>query len=518
MVLLLLIYTGLLVYLGRIGRRKAANLDFITGGRQFTAKQVFFMISALWCSWIFIVEVESAYLFGISAIWFGMGVGIMAIAGGVLLNSPFSKLTYVTNSGILGERYGTLAGSITGAVLSITFPIFAMSNVLAAAAFIEAVMGWKLLATLVGTVVVMLSYILYGGIWALAYVQIANFVIISVGLLVGAVFAVHAIPITTAASLLPARYVKWNGVGVSTILVWIFSDLLAVVSAQAEFQILMAASDRQIARRGLRWAMVSVGTFSVLSAVIGICVKAATANRHLQGILAFPEFFLRYTPKGVATAMALAVWASALAWSAPLMFSGASSMGADVINPLLGSKIGSRAKLCVQICLPIQAMLVVSYALARPDHLAWWQMFSLTIRNGAIFAPTIALLAWPVVDKGAAIVSMSLGSGSGLLWNMLGSFSTRHFVLGIDPVWVGAIVGIVSLVVATLLLGIGSYRVNISAANSRFGWLSMATMAGCGVLVASGREPHSIAGPLVLTVALSVLGLCALVVQKHDII
>ncbi len=514
MVLLLLIYTGLLVYLGRLGRRKAANLDFITGGRQFTAKQVFFMISALWCSWIFIVEVESAYLFGISAIWFGVGVGIMAVAGGVLLNSPFSKLTYVTNSGLLGKRFGTLAGSITGVVFSLTFPIFAMANVLAAAAFIQSVTGWRLLITLVGTVAVMLSYILYGGIWALAYVQIANFIMITVGLLVGVAFSIHAVPISLASSLLPARYIKWNGVGVSTILVWIFSDLLAVVSAQAEFQILMAASDRRIACRGLRWAMVSIGIFSVLSAVIGVCVKAATANGHLQGILAFPEFFLHYTPKGVATVMALAVWASALAWSAPLMFSGASSMGADVINPLLGSEIGSRAKLCVQVCLPIQAILVVTYALVRPDHLAWWQMFSLTIRNGAIFAPTIALLAWPVVKKGAAVISLSLGSGSGLLWNVLGGFSTRKFVLGVDPVWVGAIVGIVSLVGATLLLGAGSYRVKMSAANSRLGWLAMAILVACGVLVLSGQEPHAIVGPLVLAVALSVFALCALVVQK----
>ena len=514
MVLVILAYTALLVYLGRLGRRKACNLNFITGGRQFSASQVFFMMSALWCSWIFVVEIESAYLFGISAVWFGVGVGIMAVAGGILMGTPLSKLSYVTTSGVLGERFGRLAGTITGLVLGITFPIFAMSNVLAAAAFIHAVMGWQLLATLVGTVAVMLSYIIYGGMWALAYVQIANLVIITIGLVVGAVFALHAVPLTAVPDLLPARYTRWNGVGTSTILVWIISDLLAVVSAQAEFQILMAASDRRQARRGLGWAMVSVGLFSILSALIGLCVKAATGNAYSQGILALPQFFLNHAPGWVSVIMALAVWASALAWSAPLMFSGASSLGADVIHPVLSSGSADRTKLCVQICLPVQAVLVVSYALVRPDHLAWWQVFSMTIRNGAIFAPTIALLVWPVVKKGAAIISMLLGSGSGLAWNVLGGFSTAHFVMGVDPVWISAIVAIVSLIVATLLMEAGFYRINVSAANSRLGWTFMVAAAGCCVLVVSGHEPPSFGGPLALVAALSVFGLCSLGVQK----
>ncbi len=515
MVLLVLLYTALLIYLGRLGRRKALACDFIMGGRQFTATKVFFMISALWGSWIFVVEIESAYLFGISAIWFGVSVAVLAVAGGFLLKTPFAKLSYVTNSKLLGERFGTLAGTLSGLILSITFPIFAMSNVLAAAQFIHAVTGWTFLVTLVGTVSVIVTYILGVGIWALAYAQIANFIIISIGLLVGTVAAMHTVSLAVLATSLQPQYLKWDGVGIPMILAWLFSALLGVVSAQAEFQILMAASDHRTARRGLTWAMVPVGVFAILSAVIGLCIRVGTSNHIRYAVIAFPEFFMRNAPWSVVMVMAIAVWASALAWSAPLMFSGASSMGVDVIRPLLGEGFGDATKRCVQICLPVQALLVVLYALVRPDHLAWWQMFSLTIRNGAMFAPTVALLVWPVIQRGAVVAAMILGSGSGLLWNVMGQFSTEHFVLGIDPIWIAAIAGILSLVFITLLTGFRVHKLEVSAVNCPWGWVSMLALIGSGTLAVGGWEPRSFTGPLVLTMALSVLGLCALVVRAE---
>ncbi|MHB8345761.1 MAG: sodium:solute symporter family protein [Acidiferrobacterales bacterium] len=515
MVLLVLLYTTLLIYLGRLGRRKAPACDFIMGGRQFTATKVFFMISALWCSWIFVVEIESAYLFGISAVWFGVSVGVLAVTGGFLLRTPFAKLSYVTSSRLLGDRFGTLAGTLSGLILSITFPIFAMSNVLAAAEFIHAVTGWAYLVTLVGTVSVIMTYILGGGIWALAYAQIANFIIISIGLLVGTAAALHAVPLAVLAVRLRPEYLKWDGVGIPMILAWLFSALLGVVSAQAEFQILMAASDHRAARSGLRWAMVSVCVFAILSAVIGLCVRAGTGYHNPYAVIASPEFFMRYAPWGVVMAMAMAVWCSALAWSAPLMFSGASSLGVDVIRPILGERFGDATKRCVQICLPVQAVLVVLYALVRPDHLAWWQMFSLTIRNGAMFAPTVALLVWPVAQRGAAVTAMILGSGSGLLWNIMGRFSTEHFVLGIDPLWIAAIAGILSLVLITLLTGLRVHKLVVSAVNCPWGWASVVALIGSGALVVGGWGPRSLMGPLVLTMALSVLGVCALVVRAE---
>ena len=513
MIVFILCYTILLIALGRLGHRKARCADFITGGRKFTALQVFFMISALWCSWIFIIEIESTYLFGISAIWFGVAVGLMATASLFFLTTSFAKLRYVTNSGVIGEHFGPLAGTLTGLVIGVTFPIFAMSNVLAAAVFVHAVMGWPFFVTLLGTITVVLAYILTGGIWALAYTQVANFIVISIGLIVGTISAIHVVPLSTITTVLPTEYLKWDGVGLPIILVWLFSNLLSVLSAQAEFQILMAASNPRVARRGLGWAMLSVGIFAVLSVIVGICVRAKTAGQYTLGVQALPNFFLHNTNHYVVTIMTLAVWASALTWSAPLIFSGASSLGVDVIKPAL-ARTGATTQFCVQIALPIQALLVILFALIRPDNLAWWQVLSLTIRNGAIFAPTLALLVWPLVKQRAAMAAIILGSGSGILWNVMGGFSTVHFVFGVNPMWIGTTTGIVTLVLITLFAEMPTYRVNPAQANTLIGGMALAALAACSVVFLTGNVAPPYIGPVALIMALSVLELCALTVEE----
>ncbi|MHB8618087.1 MAG: sodium:solute symporter family protein [Chloroflexota bacterium] len=515
---LLGIYTVLLIYLGRLGRKRSRTQNFIHGGRQFSSWQVFVLISALWCSWIFIVEVETAYLFGISAIWFGVSVAIMAVASVFILATPFRKLSYVTSSGIIGERFGPSARALAAIVIGFTFPVFAMSNVLAAAAFLNVVLGWPLLATLAATVLVVVAYIVLGGVWALAYTQVANFIVMSLGLVVGSILALHAVPLSAMTSHLAPRYFSLSGIGIGIILTWLFSDLLNVVSAQAEFQILLAATDMSVARRGLYWSVVSIFVFTVLSVVIGMAARVAAPAANMLGVLAFPYLYLHNAPPVAAAFMALAVWAAALTWSAPLMFSGASSLGADVLGLFRSLAKSEKVRFCVRVCLPLQAVLIVLFASMRPEDLAWWQVFGLTVRNGAIFAPTVALLAWPMTTRAAAISGIVGGSLSGIFWNALTGFSATRFELGLNPMWISSLVGIVLVVTLTL---VGSYRRSTLAGQMLRTPLAMAAVGLGAVLIVGliffwqGVSKAGFLGPGLLLLALDALLLASLVVRPR---
>ncbi|MDA8108028.1 MAG: hypothetical protein M0015_05285 [Betaproteobacteria bacterium] len=510
------IYTLILIFLGRLGKRRAKGEDFLTGGRQFNVWQVFLMISALWCSWIFIVEVETAYLFGLSAMWFGFSVGLQALFSIYVMGSSLSKKGFITNSHLLGDHFGAAARTIAGLIIALTFPVFAMSNVLAAAAFIHVVAGWPLLATLIGTALVVLVYILAGGIWSLAYTQIANFVVIFVGLLVGVGLALHAEPWGELHRTLQPRYFALTSIGWTMIGAWIFSLLLNVVSAQAEFQILMAAKDMRTAKIGLTLAMISIAVFSILSAVIGLCVRAATADPKTLGVMALPMLYAKHYSGLPVLIMTLTLWAAALMWSAPLMFSGASSLGHDLLRHWAGQRLSNRAKFCVQVCLPVQAALIVVYGLARPDQLAWWQVFGLTLRNGAIFAPTVAILVWPGVTRVAAIFSIVVGSASGLIWNALGHFSAQHFFLGVNPMWVGATSGILILIGGALLTARIGMVADLSAMRHKVGLLS-ASILGIGLIALAkwfdALHAGGYLGPDLLIVSVATLALCAAYVR-----
>ncbi len=508
---LLLLYTGVLFYLGRLGHKRSSSENFIHGGRQFTAVQVFFMISALWCSWIFVVELETAFLFGVSAMWFGVAVGIMALVSVYALATPMRRLSYVTNSGLIGQRFGKTARTLAGLVIAVTFPIFAMSNVLAAAAFLHVILGWPLAVTLVLTAAVMLAYVMLGGIWALAYTQIANFVVMTLGLLVGVAVALHAVPLSMMTHKLQPRFFSMTGVGIGAMLTWLFSDLLNVVSAQAEFQVLTAAKDPAAAKRGLYWAMASIAGFTGLSVFIGMAARTVSGG-HLLGVFALPELFVKTAPPAITAVMALAMWASALTWSAPLMFSGASSLGADVLGVMTRGGMGQRLRFCVQVCLPLQAALIVLYASLRPQDLAWWSVFSLTVRNGAIFAPTIAVLLWPAVSRLAAVASIAGGALAGLVWNIASNFSTTNFVFGLNPMWVSATTGIGLLTLLTLIARAEPIQLQLDRLGRPGGIAALAMLISSTALIGLDRAAlatSGLLGPVILILALSVLALAA---------
>ena len=103
-------------------------------------------------------------------------------------------------------------------------------------------------------------------------------------------------------------------------------------------------------------------------------------------------------------------------------------------------------------------------------------------------------------------------TASALICNWRIRFTT--FLDATHRMWIAAIVGIVSLVLMTLLSGLRVHKLNVTAANSCWGWTSVAVLIASGMLAVAGWGAHSFAGPLVLTMSLSVLVLCALVVRE----
>lgn len=220
----------------------------------------------------------------------------------------------------------------------------------------------------------------------------------------------------------------------------------------------MAAKNITIGKRGTYLSLVSILFFAVCSALIGLYARAALGVHDMAiGIFAIPDFLLTKTgnhPLWEAIAV-LSIWAAALTWTAPLMFSGASSLGNDILKHCFNKakhRDDSLVKFCVQVFFPLQALMIVVYGLAKPEQLAWWQVFGLTVRNGAVFAPTIVLLFWSIGEKKAAVASMIAGILLGIGWNWLGGFSATSFYLGMNPMWVSSSVSLFMFIVLSPLI------------------------------------------------------------------
>lgn len=451
---LLAAYTAVLLLSGRLGllRHRDAG-GFVTAGRRLVGWQVFVLVTAMWTSWIYVTELDEGFAVGISAVWFGIAVLVMSLVVAALFVTPFRRLGFVTNSGLLGDAFGPTARVLSAAVIALTFPIFALGNVLAAAAVLHALFGWPLLAAEAATLAVMMAYVAFGGLASLVYTQTVNLVVMLGGMLAVSVFAGLHGGWTAAGAAATWHGVApwgWTAVGAGTILVWLVSDLVNVVSAQVEFQAVTAVERPAVARLAVVWSTGVLALVTLAAAYLGLKTHVADPGAP-SGVLAFPHLLFAAMPAPVQALGAASIWAAALTWSAPLLFSGASSLGLDIGRPALRVKTPEAARRLVRWALPIQAASVLLYTALRPGDLAWWSVFALTLRNAAIFAPTVGLLLWPVSNARAAVAAMIAGVAAGLGWNALSGFSPTTFALGVNPAWVGTSVSIAVFLVGSIL-------------------------------------------------------------------
>ncbi len=454
-VLSLVAYTAVLIGLSTCAKRRVGEGEaYLHGGRQFGFRHVFILVTVMWASSIFVVELETGFLSGLSAAWFGISVIMMSVLVAKFLLKPFREVGYVTNSRLLGQRFGLSAQRFSATVIALTFPIFAMSNVLAAAEFLHALLGFGLPATLVLTTVIMLAYIGQSGLWSLAYTQTVNLVMLTAGLGVAGYFFLR-IPKTSLHPVAVHGFTSLTGVGIGTIAVWLVMNILNSVSAQAEMQAIAAVKDTRRGQRAVYVSAIVLVAFTIVPVWLGMRTRELYPQA-TKGLAAFPAALVHIAPPWAVLVAALGVWSAALAWCAPLLFSGASSLGADLFRRRardgadLLAKVSNVRRL-TQYGLLIQGALVIVVALLRPDELAWWRVFGQTIRSAAIFAPTIAFFLWPAATKRAVLWSMSLGVASSLLWNAWTGFSATTFLWGVNPMWVGLSVSVIALVVATVL-------------------------------------------------------------------
>lgn len=475
---LIVCYTAVLLFLSQYSKRKSESAgQFLDGGRRLSVWNVFLMMTAMWGASLFSVEIDTGYQTGLSAVWFGISTIVSSLLVAAVLLRPFRKIGYLTNSNLIGRKYGSKARDFAALVIGLTFPIFAMKNVLAAASFLHVMLGWNLATVLIATTLLVIVYVSLGGLWSLAYVQVANLILFTAGLAVGAYFALRNQAVLTVPVPHQPQFHGMMGAGLATILVWFGSSILNSVSAQAEFQTITAAKDVRKGKLGVYLSSIALVAFAIVPALLGMA-----AREHMglmkSGLLAFPAYLRLVAPHWAVIVVGLGFWAAALIWCAPLMFSGASSFGLDFFNRKALSHNTSAVRKFTRLSMLIQGLLIVVYALARPGELAWWAVFGLTLRNAAIVGPTISYLLWPAVKERTVFASMILGVASGLGWNAISGFSATKFVLGIDPMWIGTGIAMMVIIVGTFFENRGTLHIAQQPAKRHAGLV----FGGVGVL------------------------------------
>ncbi|MGE4292302.1 MAG: sodium:solute symporter [Desulfovibrio sp.] len=448
-------YTAVLITFSMIARRKsAAGEDFFVGGRSFNRWTVAFCITGLFSGSTFIAILETSYLKGLSAIWYGVAEMSHVLIIAVLLIGPLRKKMMVTISGLIGDKYGRWAKAIAGGITAFTFPMWSVATALAFASCINAITGLDLMISVAITGVLLYIYLVSGGMWSVAFTQTANF-FVYMAMFAVLLYAFFVNPgVAGLRDLAQTQPEMFNpqAVGLQRILAWFGTFWINVLLAQAAFQMALSCKTADEGRKGL---FIAAG-FNVIFIGMGVLVGLA-AHQVVPGIsrglVAVPTYLMQNLPAPLVGIFSLGIWACALGWGAPCQFSGATSLGRDVGSALNPQATDAQLVRYTRWSLLLLTCMMILFGFLRSEQTAWWNIFAWTARNGATFAPVVTALFWPVATRRGVVAALLAGFGGGLLWNHLGGWAVGSFFLNTHPVWVGMTANILAMTLFSLAEG-----------------------------------------------------------------
>jgi len=457
-------YTALLILAGRIARRKAETSTggYFVGGRQFSPLLVALCITGLFSGSTFIAVLELSYLKGVSAAWYGVAETLQVLLIALFLVAPFRERALVTISGLIGDRYGRGARAVAGAITAFAFPMWSVATALAFASAVHVSTGIPMIWSLVLTACLLLAYLQGGGMWSIGLTQSINCCVFLVMMAIG-LYVVFTGPSLSQFAAANPQYFAADSVGMTQIVAWFGTFIVNVPLAQAAFQMAVSCRSSAEARKGLFWACLFGIPLVVVATLIGLTAAAAVPGGS-RGLIAIPQYLETVLPAPLVGVFFLGIWACALGWGAPCQFSGATSLGRDVMMAVRPQASEAELVRYTRWALVILTVLMVIFGLLRSEQSAWWNILAWTVRNSATFAPVIAALLWRGATRQGALAAMVIGFTTGILWYHLSGWGLAQFLYGIHPVWLGMSANILGLVAISLATSSEGWRLSEGSA------------------------------------------------------
>lgn len=282
---------------------------------------------------------EHAFKVGLSAGWYTAAWGIGAIIMGMFLAEKYRKANITTVSELI-ERHHDSKAVVLGVICQIIIQLVIISlQYIAGGSIISAIMpeiGFKTGVMISAVTFIGITFI--GGMWSASLSNILNIILIYGGIAIATVIQFTKVGgLSGLAMNLPAN-IPWfdpvAGVGIKGIMSWIVVLVTVNLSLQSIIQISLGAKDAATARKGFVWGGILMIPVGFMSALLGICAKAAypTAN----AALALPQAIVELQPLLAGLTLA-ALWAADVSTACNLLLSAGTLFSKDIykryINP-----------------------------------------------------------------------------------------------------------------------------------------------------------------------------------------
>ena len=418
----------------RSGKRVKSAGDFSTGGRKAGAGIVAgSIIGTLVGGASTIGTAQLAFRYGFSAWWFTLGGGIACLVLALFFVKPLYQSGIRTLPQVFSREYGRTAATTSALLTSIGSFLSIVSQILSGIALITSVSRVGAVPAAVIVVLLMIAYVVFGGVWGAGMVGI-----VKTGLLYVAVGVCGFLALgpgggwSAFRAALPAeRYFDLFARGVSVDLGAGFSLVVGILTTQAYIQAVVSARSLKLSRAGVLASAALIPPIGVAGILVGMYMRLNHPG--INPGMALPMFVLEKVPPFLAGMILATLLITLVGTGAGITLGLSSMICGDIYKVYINPSADDRRTLVLS-----RFVIVVILAAAglfgggnMGTMILGWSFLSMGLRGATAVGALCAALFLPGrIDRRFAVSSMIVGP----VFVLFGKFA---LLPAVDPLFLG---------------------------------------------------------------------------------
>lgn len=378
---------------------------------------------------------------GLSAGWYVLAAAIGVIP--LAYFAPYIRRALATTiPEVIGRRFGKPSHIFTSVLHMLAMFCLTASQMLASGTIIAAITGLNLSSGILIAGGISIAYTIMGGLWADAFSDLIQWVIIFLGLLISLPFIINGGGgWNQIMATLPPDHWSFFKVGWKTILGLIIMYFMTFLSGPEIISRLYAAEDEKAARKASLLGAVLMGVYAFIPALIGLVALAKFPEINANSALV--TAVTKLAPSWVAGIVCSAIIAATMSSADSDMLCASTIFVKDIYQRYINPKVSDKTMIVMGRALnAIVGLLAMGIALFKINIITL-NVFAFTLRSAGPFAAYGLGLIWPKATKNAGVWSIITGTIAAFIWQYLKE------PYGIMAIVVGSIIGVATFALIT---------------------------------------------------------------------
>lgn len=438
---IILIYMVCMLAVGVYASRKQKSMeDYYVAGRKCGPIAIMCLWMSAWIGGASITGTSSkAYELGITAVWYVLIILVGTVLFALVMTKPVKRIgdrmSNLTFPDFIESRYDSKTRVVTTLTTILAYIAYTASQFVAGASMLNLLTGWSLPLCFIVTTLVIVVYTSIGGLTAVTYTDIAQMLLLVLGVVVLAVPVSTNILHSEGLSIrsLPESYFDIGAWGWPTIFALALSTIFSFFTSMDSYTKVFSARDDKVAWRGTMLAALGSLVIAVAATYLGLAARLTVPGLS-SGSGCLAALVLEKFPAGIKGIVIVAILAAIMSTGDVCVLTASSNITRDIYQRYINPKASDRRMMIISVA--------SSFVIGGVSALfAWYNQdivdvlfIAFTINSAGLFLPTVCGLFWKKSNSNAAFASILTSLVIVVLWYVLGTV-TDAALFKIDSLW-----------------------------------------------------------------------------------